>query len=137
MLWHIPFKISMSRAQSRMALIFFKLALCRCILLWYTIFFWKQVFSLKHIFIISWNSCFNYLVSRTYILWITGEMKSKNNTSKVKKLFLKLWYAIFDIYLTTILTISSKKDGKCAVMSLNWSLAKIITKLVPLRFFSK
>ena len=101
-------------------------------MLWYTIFLRKQVFSMKYIFIVSWNSCFNYLASRTYISLKTGAVKSNNNTAKTKELFLKLWYPVFDTHLTARLTTSSEKDSKYEVMFLNWSLA-IIT-LIGLAF---
>ena len=88
---------------------------------------------MKYIFIVSWNSCFNYLNSLTYISWKTGAVKSKNNTAKMKELSLKLWYPVFDTHLTATLTISSEKDGKYEVVFLNWSLAIIITEPVPFR----
>ena len=80
--------------------------------------------------------CFDYLDSRTYISWKTGAVKSKNNT-KIKELFLKLYYPAFDIHLTATLTISSKKDSKDEVVFLNWSLAIIITEPMPFRIVSK
>ena len=80
---------------------------------------------MKYIFIFFWNSCFNYLDSRTYIAWKTNTVKSKNNTAKMKELFLKLWYLIFDIHLTA--TISSEKDSKYKVVFINWLLATMIT----------
>ena len=86
-----------------------------------------------YIFIVSWNSCFNYLESRTHIEWKTGAVQCKNNTVKMKELFLKLWYPIFDTHLTATLTISSEKDSKYKVVFLNWLLAIIITEPVPLR----
>ena len=49
----------------------------------------------------------------------TGALKSKNNTSKMKELFLKLYYLAFDTHLTAILIISSEQDSKYEVMFLN------------------
>ena len=91
--------------------------------MWYPIFVWKQVFPMRYNFIASWNFCFNYLVSLTYILWKRGAVKSKNNTAKIKDLFLKVWYPVFDTHLAATLTISSEKDSKYAGVSFNWSLA--------------
>ena len=88
---------------------------------------------MKYIFIVSWNSCFNYLDSRTYISLKIGAVKSNDNTAKMKALFLKLWYPVFDTHLTAILTISIEKDNKYEVVLLNWSLAIIITEPVPFR----
>ena len=70
---------------------------------------------MKYIFIVSWNSCFNYLESRTHIAWKTGAVKSKNTTVKMKELFLKLWYPIFYTHLTATITICSEKDSKYKV----------------------
>ena len=88
---------------------------------------------MKYIFIVSWSSCFNYLDSRTYMSLKAGALKSKNNTSKMKELFLKLYYLAFDTHLTAILIISSEQDSKYEVMFLNWSLAITITEPVPFR----
>ena len=87
---------------------------------------------MKYIFIVSWKSCLNYLESRTHIAGKTGAVKSKNNTVKMKELFLKLWYPIFDTHLAATLTISSEKDSKYKFVFLNWLLAMIITEPVPL-----
>ena len=88
---------------------------------------------MKYIFIVSWNSCLNYFDSPTYISSKTGALKSKNSTAKMKELFLKLWYPVFDTHLTETLTISSEKNSKYEVVFLNWSLATIITEPVPFR----
>ena len=88
---------------------------------------------MKCIFIVSWNFWFNYLDSRTYIAWKTGAVKSKNNTAKMKELFFKLWYPIFDTHLAATLTVSSENDSKYKVVFLNWLLAIIITEPVSLR----
>ena len=88
---------------------------------------------MKDIFIVSWNSCFNYLNSLTYISWKIGAVESKNNIAKIKELFLKLRYPVFNTHLTTRLTISVEKDSMYEVVFLNWSLAMIITEPVPFR----
>ena len=88
---------------------------------------------MKCIFIVPWNSCFNYLNSLTYISWETGAVKNKNNGAKMKELFLKSWYPIFNTHLTATRTISSEKDSKYEVVFLNWPLAIIITEPVPFR----
>ena len=59
---------------------------------------------MKHISIVSLNSCLNYLVSLSFII---GAVESKINTPRMKKLFLKLW---FDTHPTTAL--SSKNFSK-------------------------
>ena len=92
---------------------------------------------MNNIFIVSRMSCFNYLDSRTYISWKTGAVKIKNNTAKIKELFLKLFYVVFDTHLTATLTVSSKKDSKYEAVFLNWSLAIIITEPVTFRIVSK
>ena len=53
---------------------------------------------------------FNYLDSSK-----TGAVKSKNNTAKIKKLFLKLKYPVFDTHLMATL----KKNIKYEVVLLN------------------
>ena len=89
---------------------------------------------MKYNFIVSWNSCFNYLESHTHIPWKTSSMKNKNNTVKMKELFLKLWYPIFDTHVMATLKISSEKDSKYnEVVFLNCLLALIITEPGPLR----
>ena len=60
-------------------------------------------------------------------------MKSKNNTAKIKKLFMKLQYPVFDTHLMAKL----KKNSKYEVVFLNSSLAITITEPVPFRIFSK
>ena len=49
----------------------------------------------------------------------------------------KIWYPVFDTHLTATLTIFTKKDSKYAGVSLNWSLAIIITEPVPLKLVPK
>ena len=49
----------------------------------------------------------------------TSALTSKNNTAKIKELFLKLFYPVFDTHLTAALTVSSKKDSKYEVVFLN------------------
>ena len=73
---------------------------------------------MKCIFIVSWNSCFNYSDSRTYIAY---------------RAVLKLWYPIFDTHMTATLAVSSVKNSKYKVVFLNWLLEIIVTKPVPLR----
>ena len=81
---------------------------------------------MKYVSIVSCNSWFNYLVSRTYMLWKSVVIKkSKSNTAKMKELFLKLGHPIFDTYLTAILRISSKIESKYADVSFKWSLEVI------------
>ena len=87
---------------------------------------------MKCIFIVSWNSCFNYLDSRTYTSWKPGAVKSKHNTAKFKELFLKLRYPAFYIHLTATLAIYNENDSKYEVVFLNWSIAIIITEPVLL-----
>ena len=115
---------------------FFKLAWCTSILLWYTIFLRKQVFSMKYIFTASWNSYFNYLVSRTCILRKIGTVKSKDNTAKMK--------AIFEIMIPCSWHWSDSKTynfyknyRKYAGASLDWSLEINIAKPVPFRLVFK
>ena len=62
-------------------------------------------------------------------------MKSKNNTAKIKDLFLKVWYPVFDTHLAATLTISSEKDSKYAGVPLNWLLAIILLDQCPLGLF--
>ena len=104
-------------------------------LLCYPIFLRNQVFPMKYIFIASWNFWFNYLVSRTYQLWKRSAVKYKNNTARMKELFLKVWYPAFDIRLGAILTISNEKDNKHAGVSLNWLLAIILLNQCHLGLF--
>ena len=58
-----------------------------------------------------------------------------NNTTKMKELFLKVWYPVFDTHLAATLKISSEKGNKYAGVSLNWSLAIILLDQCPLGLF--
>ena len=99
---------------------------------------------MKYIFIVSRNSCFNYLDSRTLYHQKQGQWKVRTTLLKSKSCFwnyntflMILYNTYFDTHLTATLTISSKKDNKYEVVFLNWSLAIVITEPVPFRIVSK